>query len=55
MNTPTDEEIFNHMMPAEEEEECVKCGGETKEVDFGCYITQVCEVCGFAPMPPEET
>lgn len=53
MAGPTDDEIFAHMAP-DEENDCHRCGGEVKTVEYDDYITYKCLVCGFEPTPPEE-
>lgn len=54
MNTPTDKQIFNHMMPDYNLDCCEKCGGEIKEIDCAYYVTYECLNCGYTPTPPEE-
>ena len=54
MDTPTDKQIFNHMMTDDNFDYCEKCDGEIKEIDCDHYITYKCLNCGYAPTPPEE-
>lgn len=50
----TDDQIFNHMMPGNDSEECEKCDGEIEDIEYDEYITYKCLNCGFEPSPPEE-
>lgn len=52
MTVPTDEEIFNHMLP--DEPGCDKCHGDVKAVEYDDYTTYKCLVCDYEPTPPEE-
>ena len=50
---PTDEEIFNHMMP--DDRYCGACGSDAvEEVDRDYYIAQRCQDCHFECEPKEE-
>ena len=53
MNTPTDEQIFNHMKP-DDEICCGKCGNDVKTVEYDDYITHKCLACGYEPGMPGE-
>ena len=54
MTYPTDEQIFNRMMPDDNLDYCQKCDGEIKEIDRGEYITYKCLSCGYSPEPEED-
>ena len=49
---PTDEQIFNYMLP--EEVSCDRCAGDVKSVEYDDYKTYKCLECYFEPTPPEE-
>jgi hypothetical protein len=55
MKNPTDEQIFNHMKPDDEDRFCGKCGSYDVElVEYDSYKTQRCIDCGYEPEPQEE-
>ena len=54
MKGPTDEQIFNHMKPDDDEIDCSRCGGEVKTVAYDDYVTHRCLVCSYEPGMPEE-
>ena len=54
MIAPTDDQIFNHMMP-DDEVFCGKCGSyDVEEVEYEEYKTQRCIDCSYEPAPIEE-
>ncbi len=54
MIKPTDEQIFNHMMPDDNPDYCEKCDGEIRGIECDHCITYECLICGYSPEPEEE-